>query len=551
MRITPSSLVVDCGAAHVARARFACGRSGRLELQSFAVEVHAAEPGDDARWLASTAEALRELTVVRPGRGACRVALPGHLVLAKLTAAPAAAAAQSRAAQALAVAQAMPHPVEELCWDAQQMAGNGAGNDLLVAAGKAQRLGEFGAVLVAAGLEPTGFEPAALALARAYRYNYADDPAATLVLDLGARSTTLLLAAADGRVRFRTLPLGGNAVTQALAEAWGIDFTAAEATKRRWLDRDDGQPHDPALAAAMADAADCWMQRLQFETQRTLAALARDEGWPAPTRVLLTGGASAWPGLAERLAMGLELPVGPYDALRRVVVSATAERPALAAHGRHLAVLVGLAAPLPLGSRRLDVRPAPLQARERFRRRQPWLLAAGIAIAVALGGGAWRVRTEDAAIRRQCAEIGAKLDGLRREKAADAATAAERARLRGENDRLRHWRDDRSCWAAWLGAWQDCLAAHGDVWLERFRLRDAAEGVAAGESQVEVGGWLLDLQQPLAPPGPEALARLQALLGDIAALPYVARVMNERHDRSRPGLLGFGCTIVLKPDHPL
>lgn len=187
MRITPtpSSLVVDCGAAHVARARFTCGRSGRLELRSLAVEVHAAEPGNDGRWLAQTAEALRELATARAESGACRVALPGHLALAKLAAVPAVAPAQRRDATTVAVAQAMPHPLEDLAWDAQELAGNGAGCDLLLAAGKVSRLGELGAVMVAAGFEPTGFEPAVLALVRAYRYNYADDAAATLACASG------------------------------------------------------------------------------------------------------------------------------------------------------------------------------------------------------------------------------------------------------------------------------------------------------------------------------------------------------------------------------
>lgn len=552
MRITPRTLVVDCGAAHVAVARFTCDRAGRLGLAALAVEVHAAEPGTEARWIGQVAEALTAVVAREKLRGPCRVALPGHLVLTKLVAVPACEPAQRRSAHALAAAQAMPYPLEEMAWDGRELPGNGSEADLVLAAAKAGRVDELGAALIAARLEPTQAEPAVLALARAYRYNYADATEATLVLDLGARSTSVLWLAAEGLFRVRTLPLGGNAITLALAERLAIDFTAAEACKRQWLDSADGAARDPSLNAAVAEAAGHWMKRLRGEIGRTLSNPGQRGDFPAPARVLLTGGASRWPGLAEKLCSELGLPVEPYDSLRRVDVPATVDRAAIAAQVEHLPLLVGLAANRPRAMpETLNLLTPGLRARQRMRRCRPWCLAAAAALVVAWAGVVVHGRTEVDRSRRELAAVAAVIASLRQQAASGAGAEEDLLRLRNENGRLSRWLDSRGAWAAWLGELQGCLAAHGEVWLDRIKLKPAHAETGARGVKIEMGGWMLDLRHPLSPPGPEALARLQRLLADLATLPQVVAVVDEHYDRGQPGRLGFGCTIELAPDHRL
>lgn len=552
MRITPRSLVVDCGAAHVAVARFTCDRAGRLGLEALAVEVHAAEPGMDARWIGQVREAAAAAGVREKLRGPCHLALPGHLALTKLVSAPACDPAQRRSAWALAAAQAVPYPLDELAWDAREMAGNGGEADLALAAAKSVWMDELGAALIAARLEPKQAEPAVLSLARAYRYNYADATDAALVVDLGARSMSMLWAVPDGRCRVRTAALGGNAITRALAEKWGVDFTTAEARKRQWLDASDQASPDPATAAAVAEAGEHWLQRLRFEIGRTLAGAARGDSFPAPARVLLTGGGSLWLGLAERLAAGLGIKVEAYDGLRRVGFSTPAERAALEALRHHLPPLVGLAAiRLEIGPGALDLLTPRLRSRQRLRRRRPWFLAAAATFTAAWAGVAWQGQAAVAHARRELATVTAEIASLRQSAEADAAAQASLLRMQTENAQLRRWLDDRDAWAAWLGDLQACLGAHGEVWLERVSLSAAPAETESGPLRIEIGGWLLDLRHPLMPPGTEALTRLQDLLRDLAALPPVSAVVDEHHDRSRPGRLGFGCTIVLAPDHRL
>ncbi|MBX3749459.1 MAG: pilus assembly protein PilM [Opitutaceae bacterium] len=552
MRITPRNLVVACGAAHVAVARFAHDRAGRLRLDAVAVEVHAAEPGTDARWIGQVGEALAAAAARENLHGPCRVALPGHLALTRLVAAPVGTVAERRSAEAWAVAQAMPHSLDDLAWAVRAAPGNGRGADLVMAAAKARWVDELGSALIAARLEPKQGEPAVLALVRAFRYNYADAPEGALVVDIGARTTSLAAIAPDGRFRVRAVALGGSTLTQALAESWGVDFTTAEARKRQWLDHGDSQACDDALAAAVAAAAEPWVHRLRFEIARTLAGLERDRGLPTPARVLLTGGGSLWPGLPQQLNTGLGLAVERYDSLRRVEFSPAADHAEIAALHHHLAVPVGLAATgLKLAPAPVDLLTPELKARRRMRRRRPWLLAAAVGFAAVWAGVAWQERAEAERLRRAWIAVSAGTAALRQQAEADAAAQANLAALRQGNEQMRRWLGERGAWAGWLGELQARLGAHGEVWLDRLEPKLDPGTAVPGTLRIEIGGWLLDLRQPLAPPGTEALARLQAILTDLAAMPQVAAVVDEHHDRGRPGRLGFGCTLVLAPDHRL
>jgi len=547
MRRSPRTLVVDCGAAHLALARFGYGGSRRIELCSLAVDMHASEPGPAGSWTAALAEALAEARAQHRVCGPCRVGIPGHIAFTKLVPAPPGNPAQRRAAHAQVVAGVVPSALDDLVWTAQEAPENGPGSDLIVAVARATSVSDLGAGLVASGFEPTGFEPTLLALARAYRFNYAGASEPTLLLDVGARSTNLLLVAGDGRFRLRTLTLGGNALTLALAEATQVGFHAAEARKRLAV-----ESGDPAGDEAVAAAAETWLRRLQFEIGRTLAALAGSEEWPAPTRVLLTGGASAWPGLDARLGSGFGLMVETYDPLRGIAIAAGVDRAFVAAQRPYLPVLVGLAAVA------VDVSPAPcdllppeLGARQRFRRRRPVVLATALLVTAVIAGAAIYARAIDDRVQHELAGVRSVQDSLRARIAEAAAAHAADAALRSGNAQLQRWIDDRGNWAAWLARWQQCLGPHGDVWLERFRVREISTDAVGSGLGIEIGGWLLDLRHPLEMPGLEALGRLQEVLADLSALPNVAEIVNVRHDGSRPGVLGFACTVMLVPEHRL
>jgi len=100
----------------------------------------------------------------------------------------------------------------------------------------------------AAGFPVERATPASLALYHAFRYNYPQVHDSIIVVNVGARTTSLLFMEGE-RYYVRTLPLAGNTVTQSIAEDLRIDFGSAEALKLQVL---SGKSDLPAASPSRA-----------------------------------------------------------------------------------------------------------------------------------------------------------------------------------------------------------------------------------------------------------------------------------------------------------
>src|SRR5439155_951106 len=83
-----------------------------------------------------------------------------------------------------------------------------------------------------AGLRTFIVDVAPMALYNAFRYNYSDLSGCSLLVDIGARTTNVLFIE-SGKVFSRSLPIGGNSITAAIAREFREPFAAAEVRKKR------------------------------------------------------------------------------------------------------------------------------------------------------------------------------------------------------------------------------------------------------------------------------------------------------------------------------
>src|SRR5437764_10510685 len=84
----PRVLAVDIGAGHVACGVFTLGASGRLVLQTFAVEPHSSDPSHEGRWAVEITQSLGAIVARHRLSGAAALAVPGHLALIKFIKTP-------------------------------------------------------------------------------------------------------------------------------------------------------------------------------------------------------------------------------------------------------------------------------------------------------------------------------------------------------------------------------------------------------------------------------------------------------------------------------
>ena len=165
-------------------------------------------------------------------------------------------------------------------------------------------------VLVEAGLEMQGLTLEPIAALEAVIPPTARHLRLALV-DIGAGTSDIALTG-DGRVEaFAMVPQAGDAITEAVSNALLLDFTLAEQVKRKAGHGETVTVENVLGEVVTVDPAH--LAGVIEEPARRLAqAIAGEIGEWASDRldaVLLVGGGSQTPGLAEQLASYLDLPV--------------------------------------------------------------------------------------------------------------------------------------------------------------------------------------------------------------------------------------------------
>lgn len=497
--------VIDCGAHRTAMGVFRQTRDG-LSLETHAIERLPVLPSGDEGWLAQTTAALRALrTRVKPA-GRVLLVLPPHLTLTKMIRTPRVSPRKREKIIRYEAAQGIPGALTEVVWAAAPAGENATEMEFLLAAAKQGVVSALGDAATSAGFEPAAMLPSVLATCAACRLAAENFAQPTVVLNIGARSTTLLLIE-GGRFAARTLSLGGNGGT-------------------------------------LPSAGEVLATRLALEVTRSVLHFNRQGGWGKPSRVRLTGGAAQLPGLVETLARRLELPVD------RLAMSAEIFLDGAAALGSgELTDLIG-AAKLGFADswREANLLPFALRRRESLRRKHPWLMAAVGLVAAALLPPIFHYRQLAESARTKTAEIRASLAPVRDRAARNRAALEELHELRAQADLLQDTLERRTAWLGLLGDLQGRLAQAEDVWLDGLQTIPPADDAPL---KLAISGRMLDRTNPGAKMGPDAIARLKSLLTSLAESPFVASIENERFDGNQAGILRFDLLLVANPAEPL
>jgi type IV pilus assembly protein PilM len=138
-----------------------------------------------------------------------------------------------------------------------------------------------------AGLRPLAVDDAAFALRRAH-------PDADAVIDIGVTTTRLTMF--GGTLPYVvSIPIGGERLTEAIADSLGVDAAMAEERKRRIGFGGAGEGQRDVLIAGLGEAF----------------AEARAGGYTDVRRVVLCGNGSRVPGLDETIERATGHAVGP------------------------------------------------------------------------------------------------------------------------------------------------------------------------------------------------------------------------------------------------
>lgn len=302
-----------------------------------------------------------------------------------------------RASLPLQVDGLIPIPVDEAVLDFCYL-GEHTGDDgehmvrILVVAALRTMVDELLSVVQKAKLDPVGIDLDAFAALRSLTPpEMLSDPAAEMLVDVGATVTDMVVHQSGSPHFVRTVLFGGQRMTVMLADRLDIDLDEAERLKLELAGAGvvaGGSPNDGAVTAdaaidadadadasrlaedsvietgsstadagstsddgpsdAESDAADIvrtQTRKLIDEIKGSLDYCATQRDIPSVERLVLTGGASQWPGLADALAneLGIDVTTGsPLQMVANGKASGLVDDE-LAAVEHHLAVAVGLA----------------------------------------------------------------------------------------------------------------------------------------------------------------------------------------------------------------
>ncbi len=558
--------VIDCGATHVS-AGFFSGRDGSVTLEGFYSEPIGCDFSNDEEWISAVFQAAEAIHRQRKFRGSVSIILPGHLLLTKFLKIPHVAKSKRDQIVRFEAQQNIPFPLNEVVWDYEVVADDGAEFEVALVAVKLDVVDRLCSEISRLGVEVQMVEPSCMAQYNGFSYTHAGTEENVLVANLGGKSSNLLFISESGFF-VRNISLAGNALTQALAQETGQSLADAEAAKWERV----AAAFEGGDTQGLEHHLDAFLRRLVMETTRSIVNFRRQSGEEKVDRVYLTGGGALVPGVVEHLGEKLKLPVEYYSPLDYVELGAEVDSDFAAGYQHHVGELLGCALHQ-LGEPRthFNLLPPQIARQIHFRKKKPFLMAAAVVLVGAAYLPIYSAGHTAFVFEDKIAELDARLNPLQQLYRDYTGVRDRIEETRNQIAALKGLGESRANWIDFFGDLQQRLGSVEDVWVERLeivrsngdaRARAGSGGIFGGQRETErretggevrlrLVGRMLDRENPLERASPDTRARVSALFESILESDYISSKRDEVFDTSTHGILRFEVTLVVDPERPL
>lgn len=296
------------------------------------------------RDMSAVVDALkRAVDHARPGSRNASVAVPASAAITKTLTLPASLDDDEIEARIqLESDKHIPFPFSEVAFDFQRLGLNsryGDQQDVLLVACRQQDVNQLTEAVLQAGLTPAAVDVETFAMERAFQELRHQLPAdegeqeCVALVDIGATMNAFHVLR-EGRVTYsRDTVFGGRQLTDEIRNRYGLSLEEAGLAKKRGGLPDDYQRSvlDPFL--------DTLVQQVGRSLQLYYTAGRKQE----VRRMILAGGTSVLPGLAERLAEESGMEVVIANPFRRMKVNPRIDVPTLAGDAPAMLTACGLA----------------------------------------------------------------------------------------------------------------------------------------------------------------------------------------------------------------
>ena len=381
-------LALDIGASSVKMGCFAPLKAGGIELVQYAVRELDSDPAQEEHRLEEITLAIQDIMAEhRIPPGPVLFSVPGQSVFSRFVKLPPVNKDKVLQIVQYEAQQNVPFPINEVVWDYQLIGSGGGEIDVMIAAIKAEIIEQLTDAIVKAGLQPELVDVAPMAIYNAVRYNYSQMPHCTLVIDIGARSTDLIFIE-ESRVFNRSIPVGGNTITQQIMREFNLSYEDAEKLKKAHAFVAFGGAYE-APSSEVADKVSktvrSIMTRLHTEINRSINFYRTQQSGSQPALALLTGGTSIIAYTDTFLKEKLHIDVDYLNPFLNVSVNPGIEAGEIGGQAHLMGEVVGLALRRTLTCPiELNLLPAKFIKEETFHRKQPFLVCSMVALVLLL-----------------------------------------------------------------------------------------------------------------------------------------------------------------------
>lgn len=477
-------LTIDFGAGALKIAEFEINDGGALVLRQFGSKPLGLEGSQESARERVVTKAISELFAERGFTARiANVSAPGFHVFSKFVKLPPVDSAKISQIIQYEAQQNVPFPLAEVVWDYQILgAAPGGEMEVLLVAIKTDVVEGLFRVAESKGVRLQAVDVSPAALANAFRYNYSDQDGCTMLLDIGAKTSTVLFFE-KGKVYARSISIGANSITQDFATETKVRFNDAEAFKLQHgfvsLGGAYEEPEDPKQAA-VAKVARQVMTRLHIQVNQTIQFYRGQQGGGAPQRLVLSGGASIMPYTAQFFSEKLGVAVEYFNPLRNVQLGPAINVDELSSMAHAMGELVGTAlrnlAQCPI---ELNLLPKSSLKRQQFEAKKPYFLASLFSLVVVVAGLGLFSRQVADDKENALGQISQKVEPL----------VAKEQQLNGATGAFKKAEEDANQYRNWLAAKHRWVVMFDE--LRRAMLAAEEKSKPPG---VDVGIWIESLR---------------------------------------------------------
>ena len=221
-------LTLNIGASAIALAEYeASGATVTLVNYGTAALAAPLDAGNAGTVLAPALMEIVREKGIRPGKVA--IAVSGQMVFPRIATIAFAGSDEAKFEQMVRyeIEQNIPFPIDEMVCDRQVLGDTEAGDkSVLIVAAKIEQIEAVTDAVQAAGFQPTLVDGAPVAVLNALKAAHPEDEGCTVLLDMGAKTTSLIIAEGE-KLYIRTIPIAGNTLTKEIAQTLGCTLDEA------------------------------------------------------------------------------------------------------------------------------------------------------------------------------------------------------------------------------------------------------------------------------------------------------------------------------------